>query len=154
RRAFMAEQAKRLAATRGISEDAAARVVARQCEGILLPDVVLPFDDPDLAGSTVADVLADPDKFEGATLADPLEGINYGICKAQVMRRADGAMWIHSFAQGRTTYELKLDAAAVQTALTKADKDKVVELFIELALSADLNIVEIGMLRRLTAEKS
>jgi len=36
--------------------------------------VVLPFDDDDLAGCTVADVLADPERFEGATLADPIEG--------------------------------------------------------------------------------
>ena len=53
-------------------------MIARQCRGILLPDVALPFDDADLAGITVADVLADPARFEGATLADPLEGIDYG----------------------------------------------------------------------------
>ena len=44
--------------------------------------IVLPFDDPELAGKTVADVLADPGSFEGETLADPLEGIEYGRCKA------------------------------------------------------------------------
>ena len=44
----------------------------------LLPDVVLPFDDPALAGCTVGDVLADPEGFEGGTLADPLEGVAYG----------------------------------------------------------------------------
>jgi hypothetical protein len=41
---------------------------------------VLPFDDEELAGVTVADVLADPARFEGATLADPLEGVSYGQC--------------------------------------------------------------------------
>ena len=30
---------------------------------------------PNCAGISVAHVLADPERFEGATLADPLEGI-------------------------------------------------------------------------------
>ena len=54
---------------------AAIAVVIRRCEGVLRPDVVLPFDDEDLAGCTVGDVLADPERFEGETLADPLEGV-------------------------------------------------------------------------------
>ena len=40
------------------------------------------------------------------TLADPLEGVEYGRGKAKIMRRADGTVWIHSFAHGRTDYEL------------------------------------------------
>ena len=56
------------------------RIVIRQCEGVLRPDVVLPFDDQELAGCTVGDVLADPERFEGETLADPLEGVDYGRC--------------------------------------------------------------------------
>jgi hypothetical protein len=154
RRAFIAEQTKRLAAARGISEEAAARIVARQCEGVLLPGMVLPFDDPELVGCTVADVLADPDKFEGATLADPLEGVEYGTGKARVMCRADGSVWIHSFAHGRTVYALKLDTAAARAALEKADKSSVVKLFIKLALAADLDAVEIDELRQLAAKKA
>ena len=57
---------------------------------MLLPDIELPFDDEAFAGCTVADVLADPDRFDGATLADPLEGVAYGIGKAKIMRRRDG----------------------------------------------------------------
>ena len=67
-------------------------MIERQCDGILLPDVVLPFDDEDLAGATVAGVLADPARFEGATLADPLEGVGYGAGKAKIMRRGDGTL--------------------------------------------------------------
>ena len=74
---------------------------------------MLPFDDPELAGCTVADVLADPERYEGETLADPLEGVDYGRCSAMIMRRDDGTPWIHSFAHGRTVYELKYDAGAV-----------------------------------------
>jgi hypothetical protein len=154
RRAFIAARAKELAARKGISVKQAMPAIMRQCEGVLLPDVVLPFDDPELAGCTVADVLADPDKFEGATLADPLEGVDYGTCKAQVMRRADGSLWIHSFAHGRTVYELKLDAAAVRTILERADKETVAKLFIDLAMAADLDDGELETLRNFVAEKS
>ena len=154
RTAFVAKQAKRLAETHRISMKEAMRTIARQCEGILLPDLVLPFDDPDFAGCTVAEVIADPDKFEGATLADPLEGIDYGVCKARVMRRGDGTIWIHSFAHGRTVYELKLNAAAVRAAMERADKEAVVQLLIELVVVADLDDEEIESLRNLAAEKS
>ena len=80
------------------------QIVIQQYEGILRPDVVLPCDDEELAGCTVADVLADPAKFEGETLADPLEGVDYGRCVAKIMLRDDGTPWIHSFAHGRTIY--------------------------------------------------
>jgi hypothetical protein len=122
RAAFISEQAARIAARTGMSEQEASLVVARQCDGTLLPNVVLPFDDEELSGRTVADVLADPERFEGATLADPLEGVDYGICKARIMRRADGTMWVHSFAHGRTTYELRLDARAVRS-VERADPE-------------------------------
>jgi hypothetical protein len=154
RAAFIDRQAKRLAEAKGISTREAARVVARQNDGVLVPDLTLPFDDEDFAGCTVADVLANPARFEGATLADPVEGTDYGICKAQVMRRADDTVWIHSFAHGRTVYELKLNAAAVQAAIERADEEAAVKLFIELAMTADLDDEERESLRNLTAEKS
>ena len=99
---FIATQTEHIVTRTGCTMDAARRTVERQCDGVLHPDVVLPFDDADLAGCTVGNVLAEPEKFVGATLADPLEGIGYGICKAMIMRRADGTPWIHSFAHGRT----------------------------------------------------
>ena len=68
------------------------------------------------------------------------------------MRRADGSLWIHSFAHGRTIYELKLDAREAMAALEKArDPDKA---FIELALSADLDDAEIEHLRNQTSKRS
>jgi hypothetical protein len=45
----------------GMTVAAARQVIERQCEGVLLPDVVLPFDDDEFAGRTVADVLANPE---------------------------------------------------------------------------------------------
>ena len=40
-----------------------------------------------------------------------MKGSDYGPCKAMVMRRSDGTPWIHSFAHGRTVYELKYDTS-------------------------------------------
>jgi hypothetical protein len=104
--AFVAEHAARYV-SRGMSPAVAARMAERICEGVLLSGEVLPFDDPDFAGKTVADVLADRERFVDATMADPIEGIDYGPCKAMVMRRANGEVWINSFAHGSTVYELR-----------------------------------------------
>ena len=83
REAFVEAQAKKLVARTGMSEQAAKQVIVRQCEGVLRPDVELPFDDPELAGCTVGDVLADPERFEGETLADPLEGVGLRPLRGQ-----------------------------------------------------------------------
>jgi hypothetical protein len=111
---------------------------------------VLPFDDEEFAGYSVADVLADPERFDGATLAD----LGYGRRKARIMRRPDGTPWIHSFAHGRTIYELKLDASAVQAAMEEADKNAVVSTLVELAVAADLDDQELEELRNLAAERT
>jgi hypothetical protein len=151
---FISQQSKRLAKRPGMSFESAKRAIARQCVGTLLPGLVLPFDDEDLAGATVADVLADPARFEGATLADPLEGTEYGRCKAKIMRRADGSPWIHSFAHGRTVYELKYDARAVQAALKDMASADVPDAFVRLVLTADMDEAEIEELRNIAHERS
>ncbi|HJZ31183.1 MAG TPA: hypothetical protein VKF35_08760 [Hyphomicrobiaceae bacterium] len=152
REAFLKAQAKKLVARTGMAEAAARQVIARQCEGVLRPDIVLPFDDPELNGRTVGDVLANPELYEGETLADPLEGVDYGTCKALIMRRTDGTPWIHSFAHGRTFYELKHDAAGVRKAMENAAKDDVVRTFARLVVTADLDEVELAELRHLAKE--
>jgi hypothetical protein len=154
RQVFVRAQARKLVARTGISEKAARQVIDRQCEGVLRPDIVLPFDDPTLAGCTVGDVLADPDRFAGETLADPLEGVDYGHCKAKIMRREDGTPWIHSFTHGRTIYELKSDAGAVRKAMEKASKDDVVVTFARTVAAADLDSVELNELRQLAKQLS
>jgi hypothetical protein len=103
RAAFIEAQAKKLVARTGMSPSAAKQTIIRQCEGVLRPDVELPFDDPKLAG-TVGDVLADPQRFEGDTLADPLEGVAYGRCVAKIMRRADGTPWIRKLTLSPSVY--------------------------------------------------
>jgi len=143
RNAFIEARAQ-LFIKHGMSRRGADRAAASYCNGILLPVVVLPFDDPEFAGCTVANVLADPARFEGATLADPLEGIDYGTCKAKLFRRPDGVPWIHSFAHGRSIYELKFDAGAVRAAMDQVTDDKdVAKAFVKLAAVADLDSDEL-----------
>jgi hypothetical protein len=156
RAAFIEARAGELVARTGMSASAAKQVIARQCEGVLRPDVKLPFDDPELNGRTVGDVLANPELYEGDTLADPLEGVDYGTCKAKIMRWAEGTPCIHSFAHGRTIYELKHDAASVRKAMENAHaaKDDVVATFTRLAVSADLESVEQEGLRQLAKDLS
>ncbi len=149
---FITRQCHRLVERTGMDQRRARRVVERQCSGILLPDLVLPFDDPELTGSTVADVLGDPDRFEGPTLADPLEGVEYGICKARIMRRPDGHPWVHSYAHGRTVYQLKYDARAAGDALQRAPRSEAADLFVRLVLAGDLDAAEIEDLRDIASK--
>ena len=150
REAFVDQQSQRLAKHGGLDVRQARRIIERQCEGVLLPNVELPFDDPVFAGHTVDNVLANPARFEGATLADPLAGVAYGRCKARIMRRPDGTLWIHSFAHGRTDYELKFDFLHAKAALAKEPVASVVELFVRLVvLLGDLDAVETEQLLNL-----
>jgi hypothetical protein len=152
--AFIDRQASELAVRTGMDVHRARRTIERQCDGVLLPDVALAFDDKDLEGKTVADVLADPARFEGATLADPLEGIQYGRCKARIMRRADGTVWINSFAHGRTVYELKPDCCTAKAKLERASPNEAAEIFVRIVLDGDLEDDEVEELRNLAHEKT
>lgn len=154
RAAFVSRQSGRLAERTGLPPKDAARVVERWLAGVLLPHLALPFDDPDLAGTTVAEILAAPGKFEGATLADPLEGPSYGTCKAKVMLRADGTPWIHSFAHGRTTYELRYDAGFVGAEIERAPKEDAATVLTRLAPLADLDAADIERLRDLASDRA
>ena len=100
-----------LVESKGISKEAAVHAIESQCRGVLLPDLELEFHDADLKGCTVADVLADPERFAGRPLADPIEGVSYGRQTAMVMlRRSDGQPWIKSFAHGGIfSYSLRDD---------------------------------------------
>jgi hypothetical protein len=82
----------------------------------LTGDFPLPFDDPAIAGTTVAQVLATPEKYIGKRLSDPHEGPKYGRGKAILYRRYDGTLWIKSYAHGGINYELKTTEAAERDA--------------------------------------
>jgi hypothetical protein len=142
RETYVKDKSEDLVARTGMTVRAARETIERQCNGILTPAVVLPFDDPELVGKTVANVLADPAAFEGETLADPLEGVDYGSTKAMIMRRSDGTPWINSFAHGRTTYELKHDAAGVRAAMDRATENEVVAALVEMILRTEVSATE------------
>jgi hypothetical protein len=149
RQAFIVRQGASIVDKTGCTESVARKIVQHQTAGTLLPPVVLPFDAEELACATVGDVLADPARFIGETLADPVEGIEYGRGKAKVMRRADGSLWIHSFAHGRTTYELRYDAASIRGLIEVAAAADVADLFVKLLLQAELAPEEEQQLRDL-----
>jgi hypothetical protein len=155
RNAFIDRQTERMIERNpGMAPRDAAKVVERQIAGTLLPTIELPFDDDVFVGCTVADVLGNRDRFDGATLADPIEGVEYGTGKAKIMRRADGSMWINSFAHGRTIYELKIDAAAVRASIDAAAESDAASVFLDLAINADLNQIEAQTLIDYTANRS
>ena len=154
RRKFIDERSENLAARTGMTAERARFVIEKQCGGVLMPDMVLPFDDPDLDGITVRDVLADPERYVGETLADPIEGVAYGTGKAKIMSRPDGSLWINSFAHGRTVYELKLDAAAVRAAVAATAPDDMTRAFVRHILDAELDADEVEQLREEVSSKT
>ena len=102
----------------GMPPVSALRLVTARHRGVLLPYLELEFDH--LGIRTVAEVLADPDRYIGETLADPMEGIDYGRCKAKIMQADDGGLFVHSFAHGRGFYFLRHDLRSAKAAVTQA----------------------------------
>ena len=157
RNAYVKRKAKKIVARNPeITMRAARRAIKLQAvDGILLPHIKLQFDDKNFAGCTVADVLEDPQRFERATLADPVAGIGYGRCKAMVLLHwDDGTPWINSYAHHGRKYQLKYDAATVRKAIDQADKEKLANAFVGLAAVAELSKREAGDLCDLVAERS
>jgi hypothetical protein len=120
----------------------AQRLVAARHRGVLLPHVELDFDYLGLV--PVGDVLADPDRFVDETLADPIEGPDYGRCKAMVMRADDGGLFIHSFAHGRSTYDLRHDARSAKAALAHAPAGSEVDFAMVILAVADMEADELA----------
>lgn len=150
---FIADQATRIAARTGCTPEAARHIAEQHSGGTLLPSVVLPFDDPNLVDCTVGDVLADPARFVGATLADPLEGEDYGPCKATIMQRANGDLWIHSFAHGRTTYELRYDAVSLSTILAGIADNRVVKALLDLLPRTEISAPDLELIRNAVCQR-
>jgi predicted P-loop ATPase len=102
RAAYIEERAEELVKRKGISKAEAVKEIERLCDNhVLTPHHVLEFSDKKLKGCTVGDVLDDPERFQNKSLADPIDGIDYGRTTAMVMlRRDNGYPWIKSFAHG------------------------------------------------------
>jgi hypothetical protein len=149
RQAWIAEQATILALKTKIDLATAKKIVESQTRGMLLPGIVLPWDDPELAGCTVGDVLADPERFLEATLADPLGGVVAD--KAKLLRRPDGGLIIHSFAHGGAIYRLLYDYAAAVAAVSGASTEDAAAMFVRCVMQGALDRAEQERLRNLTA---
>jgi hypothetical protein len=130
------------------------RMTMLQCSGILTSEINLDFDDPELGICTVSKVLADPNNFFGETLADPLEGPNYGRCKAMVLRGKDGWPFIHSFAHGKTLYDLRHDKGSLTDIIAASPVDRLIERYATAHIFAEITPDEEDGLVRLVKEKT
>ena len=128
--------AERMSAKSGTPLLTAQRLVAARHRGVLFPDVELEFDH--LGIVTVGAVMADPDRFVGETLADPMEGVDYGRCKAMVLKGDDGTLLIHSFAHGRGIYFLRHDLKSAKAAFAQAPADGMVDHALAILAHAEL----------------
>jgi hypothetical protein len=130
------KRVQKLTVKLGLPEASALRMVEKMHRGILSPQDELEFDH--LGSHTVADVLADPEQFVDETLADPREGTDYGRCKAKVMRADDGKLFIHSFAHGRSIYNLRYDATEAKAAIVKGPAPGAVDHGMSILAQSDL----------------
>ncbi|MHC2842830.1 hypothetical protein [Bradyrhizobium diazoefficiens] len=130
------ELADKISAKSGAPYVTALRLVEARHRGVLFPDVELEFDH--LGAVTVEALLAEPDRYVGETLADPLEGSNYGRCKAKVMLGDEGDLLIHSFAHGRGLYFLRHDLSSAKKALLRGADSATVELAVAILNKAEI----------------
>jgi hypothetical protein len=114
------QAAESIAARRSIDLEKARTVVAASTQGQLWSWDMMHFDDENLGEVSVADVLADPERFHGETLADPLEGRSYGRGKAKLFWNANNAVIVRSFAHGGCKYTLAHDPDYVEQKVEEA----------------------------------
>jgi hypothetical protein len=130
------ELAEKISAKTGAAIFTVLRLVQARHRGVLYPDIELEFDRLGLV--TVGAVLADPDRYVGETLADPMEGIEYGRCKAKIMRADNGGLFIHSFAHGRGFYDLRHGLKSAKAALAQAPVEGMVDYALAILAKAEL----------------
>ena len=97
--------------------------------------------------------MADPARYDGETLADPIDGIEYGAGKAKLFINDDGSLVINSFAHGGRPFRLLHSAASARAAIEKAG-DGAAKIYIKVLLAADVNAGEedqlLDLIRKLT----
>jgi hypothetical protein len=137
----------------GVPFATALRRVAAWRRGILAPCIELVTDH--LGVILVRDVLLDPQRYLGVTLCDPYEGPDYGYDKAKIMasQHEPARVFIHSFAHGGSTYELKHDVHSAASALTSAPVDGIADTLCDVVDSSDLEPEEVQQLVELVAAR-
>ena len=138
----------------GMPRTAAMRQVAARYRGFLLPDIELVTDH--LGTVTVREILADPDRYVDETLCDPMEGAAYGHDKAKIMRtqREPGRLFIHSFAHGGKTYDLRHDLRSAEALLEATSAEQLADALCEVVDCAELEDDEVRQLLQLCAERA
>lgn len=154
RRGWDKRLAKQISSKTGIIEETCLRLVAARHKGHLTAAFPLHFDSAEIGEITVADVLADVSRFDGETLADPFEGVSYGVCKAKVMVDDDGWPFIHSFAHGRQIYSLRHDASSFRALLEDGNAEGVVDRFIALLKYSILASDELAKITAMVASRA
>ncbi len=100
---YIGDEAEKLVKSRKIPKADATTIVKQRAVGNLIDGDVLHFDE--LETVSVADVLADPARFDKQTLADPLEpDYGGGRCKAMLFVNDDDRVIINSMAHGGRAY--------------------------------------------------
>jgi putative DNA primase/helicase len=128
-------------AERGVSEEEARRTVLALAERrILRPAAIPEFDEHGIVA--VGKVLLDPGRFDHATLADPIEGRQYGLGKAKIFHNRDtGATIISSFAHGGCVYFLRHDLDTILeklSAIPSGQEHRAADIVLDLIEQADL----------------
>jgi hypothetical protein len=141
-----------ISARSGVPRLTVERLVKARHRGVILPILELDFDNDDLGLVPVSEVLADPDRFIGETLADPLEGASYGRNKAIVMKADDGGLLIHSFAHGRGLYQLRYDLRSAKAAIAQAPAGAVVDYAMTIFKAAELEPDELAEFAQTVSE--
>lgn len=144
------ELAEKISVKSGAPLVTALRLVEARHRGVLFPDVELEFDH--LGVVAVGALLADPDRYVGETLADPLEGGDYGRCKAKVMRGEDGDLLIHSFAHGRGIYFPRHDLRSAKEAFAQGPNSGTVDHAITILALAEIEEDELDAFAMLVSK--
>lgn len=142
--------AEKISAKCGTPMATALRLVRARHHGVLYPDVELEFDRHGIV--TAGAVLSDPDRYVGETLSDPMEGIDYGRCKAMVLRGHDGDLLIHSFAHGRGLYFLRHDLKSAKAAFAQVPGGGTVDHGMAILAQAELEDDEVDEFAKLVSE--
>jgi hypothetical protein len=148
---YVESQAKKIAEDRGLHAATARRLVESRYRGELFGSDVLLFDDPEIGAVRVAEVLADPARYDDLALSDPLEGPAYGRGKAKVFAQPGGTTVIHSFAHGGGLYRLLHDAPSIRAEVERAAR-AAVDVLASRVADAALTEDEIEALTRLAAD--
>ncbi|MGX2041849.1 DUF927 domain-containing protein [Methylocaldum sp. MU1018] len=125
---YVEERADELVSSRGIDRETAVRTIRASASpesADLYESFLLDFDREGVV--TVRDVLDDPQRYNGKTLADPIEGAAYGRGKAQFFWNG-GKPVVNSFAHGGRVYYLHRDL--IQIDLEALERESV-EYFAE-----------------------